>query len=224
MVVKHPHMNAYWEDKNPKITKIDIPMYVLMSYSTGLHTEGSFRGWKYASSKDKWYEYLPLDCYFGVAKILGFAFMPLKNGMISISQRTMTISKGFWTAIFWGKTMGGRTLQRFEFLSYALEIVLLLFSAPKMTTRLPEQSIIPYISTPARKVFLIKSLRCTQQHLMLPLNGKTTVYHLSTLSTSIRRLSGLPRSNYSCQQRITMIWMSTSSYANLMWMEILFSA
>lgn len=54
MVTTHPHMNAYWEDKNPNITNIEVPMYVLMSYSTGLHTEGSFRGWKYASSKDKW--------------------------------------------------------------------------------------------------------------------------------------------------------------------------
>ncbi|KAH6629745.1 Alpha/Beta hydrolase protein [Boeremia exigua] len=54
MIEAYPHMNAYWEDKNPDITKIDVPMYACMSYSTGLHTEGSFRGWKYASSKDKW--------------------------------------------------------------------------------------------------------------------------------------------------------------------------
>ncbi|OAL51437.1 alpha/beta-hydrolase [Pyrenochaeta sp. DS3sAY3a] len=54
MITKYPHMNAYWEDKNPDLKSIEVPMYVLMSYSTGLHTEGSFRGWKYASSKDKW--------------------------------------------------------------------------------------------------------------------------------------------------------------------------
>ncbi|KAJ4983481.1 s15 family peptidase [Stagonosporopsis vannaccii] len=54
MIQKYPHMNTYWEDKNPDLSKIDVPMYVLMSYSTGLHTEGSFRGWKYSSSKDKW--------------------------------------------------------------------------------------------------------------------------------------------------------------------------
>ncbi|OQU98957.1 hypothetical protein CLAIMM_04666 [Cladophialophora immunda] len=56
MIEKHPHMNEYWEDKNPKLCNIDIPMYVLMSYSTGLHTEGSYRGWKYSktSSEHKW--------------------------------------------------------------------------------------------------------------------------------------------------------------------------
>ena len=54
MILQSPHMNEYWEDKNPKLANIDVPMYTLMSYSTNLHTEGSFRGWKYASSKDKW--------------------------------------------------------------------------------------------------------------------------------------------------------------------------
>lgn len=54
MIEKYPLMNAYWEDKKPKLANIKVPMYVLASYSTGLHTEGSIRGWKYSSSKDKW--------------------------------------------------------------------------------------------------------------------------------------------------------------------------
>ena len=55
MIEKYPLMNAYWEDKKPRLENIKIPMYVLASYSTGLHTEGSIRGWKYSNSKDKWY-------------------------------------------------------------------------------------------------------------------------------------------------------------------------
>lgn len=54
MIKKYPLMNEYWEDKNPKLQNIKIPMYVLASYSTGLHTEGSIRGWKYSSSTEKW--------------------------------------------------------------------------------------------------------------------------------------------------------------------------
>jgi predicted acyl esterase len=54
MVEKYPLWNAYWEDKKPRLADIEIPMYVLASYSTQLHTEGSIRGWKYASSKQKW--------------------------------------------------------------------------------------------------------------------------------------------------------------------------
>ena len=54
MILEQPMMNAYWEDKNPRLGDIKIPMYVLASYSTGLHTEGSIRGWKYSNSQEKW--------------------------------------------------------------------------------------------------------------------------------------------------------------------------
>lgn len=60
MAAKYPHMNSYWVDKKPKLANIDVPMHVTMSFSTGLDTEGSFRGWKYSSSKDKWQGSLPM--------------------------------------------------------------------------------------------------------------------------------------------------------------------
>ncbi|KAJ5444412.1 uncharacterized protein N7458_008284 [Penicillium daleae] len=58
MIEKYPLMNAYWEDKRPRLQDIKIPMYILASYSTGLHTEGSLRAWKYAGSDEKreWFE------------------------------------------------------------------------------------------------------------------------------------------------------------------------
>lgn len=55
MIEEYPLINGYWEDKKPQIQKIKIPMYALASYSTGLHTEGSIRGWKYSNSEHKWY-------------------------------------------------------------------------------------------------------------------------------------------------------------------------
>lgn len=55
MIQKYPLMNSYWEDKRPRLRDINIPMYILASYSTGLHTEGSIRAWKYADSERKWF-------------------------------------------------------------------------------------------------------------------------------------------------------------------------
>jgi uncharacterized protein len=46
MLVRYPVWNAYWEDKRVQMDKIKIPAYVLASYSTGLHTEGSLRGFE----------------------------------------------------------------------------------------------------------------------------------------------------------------------------------
>lgn len=54
MIDKYPLYNDYWDDKKPKLHKINVPMYATASYSTGLHTEGSVRGFQLASSKDKW--------------------------------------------------------------------------------------------------------------------------------------------------------------------------
>jgi predicted acyl esterase len=54
MVRKYPLMNDYWEDKNPNLNNIVVPLYVLASYSTSLHSEGSIRRWNYASSKENW--------------------------------------------------------------------------------------------------------------------------------------------------------------------------
>ncbi|KAH8812582.1 Alpha/Beta hydrolase protein [Xylogone sp. PMI_703] len=54
MLEKYPYMNEYWEDKRAKIEDIDVPAYVLASYSTGLHTIGSFRGFTDIQHKNKW--------------------------------------------------------------------------------------------------------------------------------------------------------------------------
>ncbi|KAH7393684.1 Alpha/Beta hydrolase protein [Cadophora sp. MPI-SDFR-AT-0126] len=54
MVKKYPLWNAYWDDKRPKLGNIKVPMYATASYSTGLHTEGSLRGYYLSASTEKW--------------------------------------------------------------------------------------------------------------------------------------------------------------------------
>ncbi|CAK7201833.1 hypothetical protein SEUCBS139899_004548 [Sporothrix eucalyptigena] len=54
MIQKHPLMNAYWEDKRAKPQQIKIPAYILASYSSFLHTVGSFRMFEDLESTDKW--------------------------------------------------------------------------------------------------------------------------------------------------------------------------
>lgn len=54
MLEKYPHMNAYWEDKRAKIEEIEVPAYVLASYSSAIHTVGSFRGYEEIKHEQKW--------------------------------------------------------------------------------------------------------------------------------------------------------------------------
>lgn len=46
MALKDPHWNDYWEDKKAKLEKIDIPAYIVASYSTQLHSPGAFHGYE----------------------------------------------------------------------------------------------------------------------------------------------------------------------------------
>ncbi|KAJ5370561.1 Alpha/Beta hydrolase protein [Penicillium cataractarum] len=46
--------NSYWEDKRAKLDQIEVPAYILASYSTMLHTLGSFRGYEEIPHDKKW--------------------------------------------------------------------------------------------------------------------------------------------------------------------------
>ncbi|KEF55052.1 uncharacterized protein A1O9_08705 [Exophiala aquamarina CBS 119918] len=54
MIEKYPSMNDYWADKRANVSNINVPIYALASFSTGLHTFGSFRGFTEAQSQHKW--------------------------------------------------------------------------------------------------------------------------------------------------------------------------
>ncbi|KAK5047451.1 hypothetical protein LTR84_006547 [Exophiala bonariae] len=54
MLKKYPLMNDYWKDKRAQIFNIEVPAYVLASYSTFLHLPGSLRGFDEIPHNDKW--------------------------------------------------------------------------------------------------------------------------------------------------------------------------
>jgi predicted acyl esterase len=54
MLERYPLMHEYWEDKRARIDRIQVPAYILASFSTMLHTEGSFRGFEDMLHSEKW--------------------------------------------------------------------------------------------------------------------------------------------------------------------------
>ncbi|KAL2838515.1 alpha/beta-hydrolase [Aspergillus pseudodeflectus] len=54
MLEKFPLMCEYWASKRADMTKITVPAYILASYSTFLHTFGSFRGFTEIVHSKKW--------------------------------------------------------------------------------------------------------------------------------------------------------------------------
>ncbi|OJJ06472.1 hypothetical protein ASPVEDRAFT_140358 [Aspergillus versicolor CBS 583.65] len=64
MLDEYPLMNEYWEDKRAQIGRINVPAYILASYSTLLHTMGSFRGYEELGNKRKWLRVHPTQEWF----------------------------------------------------------------------------------------------------------------------------------------------------------------
>jgi predicted acyl esterase len=54
MLEKYPLMNAYWADKAADLEKINIPAYVVASYTNKIHTRGTLKGFYGISSQEKW--------------------------------------------------------------------------------------------------------------------------------------------------------------------------
>jgi predicted acyl esterase len=55
MYAEHPMWDAYWESKTADLSKIEVPAYVVASWSDqGLHTRGTLEGFKRIRSRHKW--------------------------------------------------------------------------------------------------------------------------------------------------------------------------
>ena len=53
----HPLHDAYWRSKEIELEAIEVPAYVVASWSDqGLHTRGTLEAYKRIGSKEKWLE------------------------------------------------------------------------------------------------------------------------------------------------------------------------
>lgn len=64
MLAARPTADAYWDDKRAAVARIDVPAYVLASYSTALHTYGSVRAFREMATPDKWLRFHPYQEWF----------------------------------------------------------------------------------------------------------------------------------------------------------------
>ena len=67
MICKYPFMNSYWEDKIPCFEKIEVPAYVVASWTNPIHTSGTFRAFRKIASRES-----------------GCVFTTRKSGLITI--------------------------------------------------------------------------------------------------------------------------------------------
>jgi uncharacterized protein len=54
MAMREPRMSPYWQDKIAQVEQIEVPTYVVGSWTNFVHTPGTFDAWNALGSKDKW--------------------------------------------------------------------------------------------------------------------------------------------------------------------------
>jgi uncharacterized protein len=54
MGLTHPEFDAYWQSKVPDLSAIEVPAYIVASWTNLLHTHATFEAWRNIASRDKW--------------------------------------------------------------------------------------------------------------------------------------------------------------------------
>ena len=50
----YPLLDGFWLDKAPDVSKITVPAYVVASWTSSAHAQGTLRAWKNLGSQEKW--------------------------------------------------------------------------------------------------------------------------------------------------------------------------
>ena len=64
MLPKHPFYDEYWASKYIHTENIDVPLYVVASYSSQLHSRGAFHTFRTARSPQKWLRVHPYQEWY----------------------------------------------------------------------------------------------------------------------------------------------------------------
>lgn len=54
MLDRYPLQNSYWADKRAQLERVEVPAYVVASYSNSLHARGTLEAFNTISSTEKW--------------------------------------------------------------------------------------------------------------------------------------------------------------------------
>jgi len=85
----HPYYDDYWRSKTIDVANIDIPMYLTASYSSGLHSAGSFsnfqtngkaKKWLRVHSSQEWHDLYRDEAVDDLQKFFDFYARGVQNG------------------------------------------------------------------------------------------------------------------------------------------------
>lgn len=54
LMMEHPFYDEYWMDKEPDVKNIEVPAYVVASWTNAIHTQGTIKAFLEMGSEEKW--------------------------------------------------------------------------------------------------------------------------------------------------------------------------
>ncbi len=105
---QHPLDDAYWQNKRPDLSNIIVPALICASWSDqGLHTRGSFEGykkiksdqkWLYTHGRKKWETYYAMDALDLQAKFFAFFLKGEQNDMMDIPAVRLEVRTSYYNS------------------------------------------------------------------------------------------------------------------------------
>ncbi len=102
----HPLDDEYWAGKRPHLPTIRVPALVCASWSDqGLHTRGSFEGfrhiasehkWLYTHGRRKWEVYYSSEAREAQKQFFDFFLKGIENGMLSVPHVRLEVRKAYY--------------------------------------------------------------------------------------------------------------------------------
>jgi predicted acyl esterase len=100
MIQEHPYYDEYWKDKEADLSSIQIPSYIVASWTNVIHTAGSIKAFEHISSKEKWlrvnnthewHDYYSPENVEDLRKFFDYYLIGIKNDWLSTPKVRLSV-------------------------------------------------------------------------------------------------------------------------------------
>ena len=100
MIQEHPYYDEYWKDKEADLSAIQIPSYIVASWTNVIHTTGSIKAFEQISSKEKWlrvnnthewHDYYSPENVEDLRKFFDYYLKGIKNDWLSTPKVRLSV-------------------------------------------------------------------------------------------------------------------------------------
>lgn len=98
LLPQHEYDDEFWAHLRPDISRINVPMYVVASYTTGLHSVGSVQVFRDVPIKEKWLRFHDSQKWFDIADQKNLDDLQAFYDAYALVGKNGSTSRSLWEA------------------------------------------------------------------------------------------------------------------------------